>query len=225
MEIIDLERDNLITFGLEQVERYGKTYLYKDNKLVEELDLTNMSIHANNINGIKSHTFSYIKGLKKIILPKNLTIIGKNAFFNCQGLEEIIFNKSLHFIREYAFAYCNIKKLNLPENLWIIKEHAFKNNKIQNITFNKNLQNIYHEAFANNNISTVSIPESVQVLEPFFLGNQHTDNTTVFVSKKLKGKLNNYGNIVFIENDLEKLIEKASSFKQINNIYKTFPER
>lgn len=64
--------------------------------------------------------------IKKLILPKELTEIGKNAFYGCQSINEIIIPDKVTEIKEQAFYGCtNVSNIELGENVTTIGKMAF----------------------------------------------------------------------------------------------------
>jgi hypothetical protein len=66
--------------------------------------------------------------LEEIILPQNITSIGKQAFYMCSSISEINIGNSLESIGELAFAGCNnLKKIQIPVSVTTINGYAFRN--------------------------------------------------------------------------------------------------
>jgi len=62
--------------------------------------------------------------LHKIVLPKNLEVIGDKAF-DCTYAEDIVFPETLKSIGEYAFSNSRIKEAILPDAVTSISPYAF----------------------------------------------------------------------------------------------------
>lgn len=89
--------------------------------------------------------------VRKIVLPKNLKVIGNSAFKGCASLEEIIFNKKLKRIEWNAFVNLpRLKKIEFPENLKDIYSDAFRDcTSLEEIILPKNLKYMGSGAFEN----------------------------------------------------------------------------
>ena len=62
------------------------------------------------------------------IVPKFVTIIGKDAFNN-KNIENVSLNDGLKLIRTRAFAHNSIREIDIPKTVIMIKHMAFLNNK------------------------------------------------------------------------------------------------
>ena len=84
-----------------------------------------------------------------IILPENLTSIGKAAFRQNNHIQEVVFNKNLTNIHEQAFEYCiSIKSLKFNEGLETIEANAFARcNGLTDIVLPNTIKNIGERAF------------------------------------------------------------------------------
>lgn len=62
-----------------------------------------------------------------VIIPDNVSIIGKSAFINCKGLKTVIIPNSVREIDDYAFWGCsNLKTINIPNGIEVIGIDVFK---------------------------------------------------------------------------------------------------
>lgn len=96
--------------------------------------LTNITLHEN-IQYIGYKAFGNTRRLEKIIIPKNVTAIGKGLFFSgdkkgISNLSTVIFDCAINTIDNDMFrgAY-NLKTLIINENKPLIEEDAFKDAK------------------------------------------------------------------------------------------------
>ncbi|MFC2603430.1 MAG: leucine-rich repeat domain-containing protein [Treponema sp.] len=85
--------------------------------------------------------------LKKLVLPKNLKIIGRGLFVSAVNLTELILPENLEEIGEMAFG-----------------ELGAKTEQSKSIVFPKTLKNIGAYAFDSANIQSITIPESVEYI-------------------------------------------------------------
>lgn len=77
---------------------------------------------------IASNSFNELKKLKRLVLPKNLKLIGGYAFAGCKSLKEVYLNEGLEIIEDWAFISCNIDEVNIPTSLKSIGPNAFLGN-------------------------------------------------------------------------------------------------
>ena len=89
------------------------------------------------------------KSLERIVLPENLTSIGKLAFWGCKSLKSIVLPENLTSIGDSAFKGCeSLESIVLPENLTSIGNSAFKGCKsLESIVLPENLTSIGYGAF------------------------------------------------------------------------------
>lgn len=104
------------------------------------------------------------KYMKKVVMNENLTSIEKNAFKNCDALTEVQFNNSLLYIGKHAFLGCDgLQEINIPSSVKHIYIGAFKKcRNLNNLTLNEGLEIIYRNAFKKcYSLRSVTIPNSV----------------------------------------------------------------
>ena len=145
---------------------------------------------------IESYAFKECTSLKSIAIPSSVKTIGNCAFLSCTNLETVSFSVGpLTTVGDYAFAqsgvkrifwgsittvpsnafyYCNIKDIELPEQITSIGERAFANNsslmtvKInnQNTEF-KGTNNKTSNNFSGSNQSVTIIGHSASTAQTF----------------------------------------------------------
>jgi hypothetical protein len=65
-------------------------------------------------------------GLETVVLPRNLTTLGKSAFYNCNRLVEVWLSSKLNSVETYTFAWStNLTKIHIPSTITKIDERAF----------------------------------------------------------------------------------------------------
>ena len=78
--------------------------------------------------------FYNCEGLRSIIIPNTVTLIGDNAFNGCKGLTSIELPNSITTIRGAAFSNCiNLERINLPNALTFIGGSTFSNCAIRSL--------------------------------------------------------------------------------------------
>lgn len=118
--------------------------VFRDTTLIREIEL------PEGIEEIGTFTFSYCRGLEKLIVPEsvtvfgqdavsycpnlksvvfpdNLTEIGSRAFYSCTALTDVQLPKNLEKLGESSFAYCTaLTHIELPDSLKLIDYNAFR---------------------------------------------------------------------------------------------------
>ena len=119
---------------------------------------------------IRDSAFCFAKNLKSIIIPQNVTRIGKCAFmndalnsYNESKLESVQLPDGLITIDYQAFWSCkNLKSINFPANLKTINQAAFHDVGIESLTFPEGLEKIGYSAFNFcNSLTSIYIPSTV----------------------------------------------------------------
>ena len=98
---------------------------------------------------IPNDVFKNKRSLKKVILPKDLKIIGNSAFHGCSNLEIDNLPETIEYIGDQAFFQCtklNISKM--PDALIELGLASFYDcNSLRTLTFGENLENLNHQTF------------------------------------------------------------------------------
>lgn len=82
---------------------------------------------------------SFIK--KKIAIPRNVLVIGKECFLSCSNIQKVEFegNSNLRNIDDNAFNNCLFEKISIPLNVARIGGSAFSYcNNLEKVEFEKN---------------------------------------------------------------------------------------
>ena len=106
------------------------------------------------------------KGLKKVVMPKSVKVIGNKAFWYNDDLEEIDLSSNLAEIGGHAFYNCaKLKEIVIPKKVRKINEKAFEKSGIEKIQItSKKLKEISQFSFANcSNLCQIVTPASVPV--------------------------------------------------------------
>ena len=142
-----------------------------------------------NVPVIMDMAFKGVKGLKEIVIPNKVCVIGSNAFENCPDLEKVTFKydddieikdnafkncpnlkevvlpKLLTIISASLFYNCpNLKEVKIPEGVKVIGDRAFAYTGLEKVTIRKDLVNIGNDAFASTSLKDVIIEEGVKKL-------------------------------------------------------------
>lgn len=129
---------------------------------------------SNNLSIIPSMFFNNNDNIKKVIIPKNVTYIGKRAFSFCNNMEEVIFEEGskCRYICEECFDFCTkLKKINIPDSIEYIGEFCFRfNMSLTELTIPINIKEIERYAFYGSGLSNIYIKKNViKYINEFFL--------------------------------------------------------
>lgn len=95
--------------------------------------------------------FAYDAGIKEIVIPDHIQIIGHNAFINCNILEKVKIGENVRTISYYAFSRCRLlRDINIPNKVECIKIGAFEFcDSLVNLTLPDSLEYLDACAFEN----------------------------------------------------------------------------
>ncbi|TFU92193.1 hypothetical protein E4T81_12835 [Barnesiella sp. WM24] len=111
---------------------------------------------------IPPEAFQSASGLKKVILPGNLRVIGWNAFKGCSGLATVEIKSELRVIECRAFEGCgSLRSVSLNPGLWAIYEYAFLGCALDSIIVPPSVTQVGDGAFAENNLKKIYLMPSV----------------------------------------------------------------
>lgn len=101
----------------------------------EQYVLSTLDLSKTKLREIKGIYTFYADGIKKVILPESIKIIGTQAFEGNGGLSEVNFPEGLETIGAKAFNGCPLTTLHIPSTLTTFGDGAFDSNyKLQAIT-------------------------------------------------------------------------------------------
>ncbi|WIH81018.1 leucine-rich repeat domain-containing protein [Brachyspira pilosicoli] len=159
---------------------------FQNNKLNERIlqgnqDNSNIVkvILPDNITTIGRYAFSCVN-LTNVNMPKNLKTI-EDAAFDKLKMEKLIFPDGLQTIGGFAFSVCNIKTLIIPDSVTSIGEQAFEScTNLIEVKLPNNLTTLEPDVFANcNKLKSITIPASVEeIKESAFYSCDSLDNIT-----------------------------------------------
>ncbi|MBR4725700.1 MAG: leucine-rich repeat domain-containing protein [Lachnospiraceae bacterium] len=124
-------------------------------------------------------------GFRKITLPENLEVLGKDIFTDSKNLESVVFKgnklkvltaafrrtgslkkivipEGVEEIEEWAFDESGLEEVTLPSTLKKIGDYAFFKCSLKEVNLNKGLAEIGREAFYQNQLSSVKLPDSIR---------------------------------------------------------------
>ncbi len=102
-------------------------------------------------------------GLTNIVIPQEVTSIGKYAFYGCRGLTSIAIPQGVTDIGEYAFYSCErLTGITIPSGVTSIAGYAFSHTGLTSITIPPGVTSIGDNAFfACKGLTSITIPEGV----------------------------------------------------------------
>ncbi|MBO7458909.1 MAG: leucine-rich repeat protein [Paludibacteraceae bacterium] len=177
----------------------GETLFWEYNPSNTTLTITG-SGDMYNTYGTTTKPWEDYKGqITSVVLPDDLTSIGKNAFYQCSALTSINIPATVESIGQYAFCGCTgLQSITIPASVTSIGNNAFKNctnlaevhfaagieltsigdyafsrcYALTSITIPESVLRIKSNAFYNcTGLSTVIIPSSVKYIEGFSFQN------------------------------------------------------
>ena len=102
------EYDNGIYLG-------GETNPYQSLWMLKSNDITSIEIHPDT-QTIMDDVFRDFDGLTEVVIPDNVSIVGREAFYGCDNLTKLSVPDSIANIGKDAFKYCNKLVYNEYEN-------------------------------------------------------------------------------------------------------------
>ena len=129
--------------------------------------------------------------ITKVIIGKNVTIIGDYAFDNCSKLTSVIFdeNSALTTIGMFVFNNTVLTKITIPALVNSIADHALSSNSLTSVIFDENsaLTTIGPYVFIDTNLTTITLPASVESIGEYaFFGCNNLADVTFNSNNTLK---------------------------------------
>ena len=137
------------------------TCMRKTMTSLVDVDLSEIT----NTSGIN---FNDKSGLKKVILPNNLTSIESAAFYNCSSLTSITIPNSVTSIGSSAFSGCtSLSSITIPNSVTSIKYDTFRHcTSLTSVTIGNSVTSIEEHAFGEcSSLTSITIPNSVTSIE------------------------------------------------------------
>ena len=152
--------------------------LYVNEKLKTDIEI------PRNFSEIKQYSFINCESIKSIIIPDDITNVGKEAFFGCTGIEKVTINNvdswcKINFSDLYSNPLYYGKKLYINDNLAseiilsegiaVINTYAFYNcENIKTIILPRGLKQIKANAFYNcTGITDIFFPDTLKSIESY----------------------------------------------------------
>ncbi|MGU8019769.1 leucine-rich repeat protein [Streptococcus suis] len=105
-------------------------------------------------------------GVKEVILPKELKVIGSGAFRSTHNLKEIDLGEKLEELGSEAFRNSGLIRITLPDSITSFGYAAFADSSsLQSVRLPDTLTTIPEEAFQNTGLLSLNLPSSVTRIE------------------------------------------------------------
>ncbi|HFI0644478.1 TPA: leucine-rich repeat protein [Streptococcus suis] len=148
-------------------------------------------------------------GVKEVILPKELKVIGSGAFRSTDNLKEIDLGDKLEELREEAFQYSGLTHVTLPDSLTVFGYRAFADSSsLQSVRLPDTLTTVPEKAFQNTGLLSLTLPSSVTSIERDAFANAKISKVAFSTG------LETIGDRAFSGNQFEKL-ELPKSLKEL----------
>ena len=140
------------------------TLNYDDFTCMRETMTSLVDVDLFGITNTSGVNFENKSNLVKILLPENLTYIGRSAFSYCSSLTSITIPNSVTSIGIYAFCFCrSLTSITIPNSITSIGDYAFYYcGSLTSITIGNSVTSIGELAFYNcSSLTSITIPNSV----------------------------------------------------------------
>ena len=136
--------------------------------------------------------------IRNIVLPQNLSHLGRATFLDCNNLEKVEFKGRIRKIEDHTFSRCKaLKEFSIPNGVEEIGTYAFCASLIAKISFPQSLRVIERYAFLNCPILTsVQLPEGLQEIQAYAFSTSSLREITIpktvtKIDKKAFGNVRN----------------------------------
>lgn len=133
----------------------------------DDLDVVVIPDRINNLSVTKigEKAFENCEGVKEVILPKGLKIIGEDAFFG-SGISSIILPESLSVIESGAFRVTELDSIHIPPSIKSIASLTFDYcTELKWVSLANGITSIGNYAFSGcENLKKIDIPKSIKVI-------------------------------------------------------------
>ena len=119
-------------------------HLYQNGEEVKDL------VIPNNVTTIGRNAFCGCSGLKSVTIPNSVKSIGSDAFSGCTGLTSIDIPNSVTYIGNSAFSGCSgLTSIDIPNSVLAIDDDAFENcAKLSSVNIGNSVKYIGEGAFS-----------------------------------------------------------------------------
>ncbi len=123
------------------------------------------------------------KGIRKVVIPEGITMIGYLAFAR-NKLTSITLPNSTEIIGGEAFSGNELTNIIIPNGVKEINSRAFAGNKLKELIVPSSVTYIGVYSFYNNKLTSITIPESVTNIEWSAFNNNELPDSQAFIYKR-----------------------------------------
>lgn len=145
----------------------------------------------NSVAKIPDSCFEGCSSLSKMILPDDVTTIGKKAFYGCSNLSSLTLKEGLKTIDALAFYGCGFKNVTIPSTVTTTntgtlpseteKNGPFAGGALESVTFADRVPKVPSYIFMNTKtLKTVTFADSITTIDKYaFFGCEGIENITI----------------------------------------------
>ena len=119
------------------------------------------------ITAIDPDAFSYNMTIKKVTLPRSMTVVSERAFVHAEMLETVVLPDTIIEMQSYCFSSClALKNISIPDSVITFGTGVFNNcTSLENILLPEGLTSIPEAAFQScSSLKGIVVPSSVQTI-------------------------------------------------------------
>lgn len=137
--------------------------LYVDGEMLTDI------VVPDDITAIGRYAFAGCSGIKKITLGDSVTKIAPYSFWYCEDLSEINLSPNMTTIEYSAFFNCsNLEKITIPDSITTIENYAFSEcTALKEISLPLSITTIQSSAFENCGLESIIIPDSIKEISNY----------------------------------------------------------
>ncbi len=136
------------TWAMDSVCLPSKTEIIGNNAF-ENSGISEMKF-PETLSTIGDKAFYSCKFMDNVVFPASMRSVGKNAFNDNKNLKHLVLNEGLTTLGNRAFYGCDIRSLQLPSTLGMLKSEVFRENvRLETVQFAEGLTVIESNAFYN----------------------------------------------------------------------------
>ena len=159
--------------------------------------------------------------IRKIVIPKGITIIDSLAFENCTYLEEITFPDTLIEIEDQAFYGCqNLNEIVLPNTVSHIGDYAFAYSGLKKVSVKEPKKDeTFFKAISQYNSSSLEFPNNIRFNSNyyFYIGKYAFQRCKELTAITIPDSINRICEGAFMECEKLEKISSSATIKCIAN--------
>lgn len=126
------------------------------------------AVFEDGITNIGNCFLNYATSLQKVVVGKDIEVIGENSFEDCKNLSSLVFKgpSRVRNIKNYAFWKSSLKNVILPDSVRVLGSGAFRDTGLESITLNEGLERIHLETLWGGSFDTLNLPSTLNPIIP-----------------------------------------------------------